>query len=138
MTMDREVRIAGKVPKKVIEGASRECDHGAALGANEVMAVSRLPDDIGGMTTGLEEAGQEINRRENLKRAIDGRATDRGQLFDELLGGKGAAVGKDGLDNLTAGAGQPVTVVIEGAHDVVGGRDLLRVGEGCPVHSEEA
>src|SRR5687767_9379380 len=97
MTMDREVRIAGKVPKKVIEGASGECHHGAALGADEVVAVSRLPDDIGGMTTGLEEAGQEINRREDLKRAIDGRATDRWQLLHELLGGKWAAVGKDGL-----------------------------------------
>lgn len=124
--------------KKVVEGAAREGDDGAALGADEVVAVSRLADDVGRMTAGLQQARQEIDRRENLKRAIDRGATDRGEFLDELLRGEGAAVGEDGLDDPTAWSGQPVTVVVEDTHDVVGGWDLLGVGKGCPVHSDEA
>jgi hypothetical protein len=99
VTVDREVRVAREVAEEIVEGAAREGDDGAALRANEVVAVPRLTDDVGGVTAGLEQARQEIDRREDLQRAVDGGPADRGELLDELLGGEGAPVGKDGLDD---------------------------------------
>jgi hypothetical protein len=138
MTMDREMCIAREVMKEIVEGAACKGDHGAALGADEVVPVSRLPDHVGGVTAGLEQARQEIDGRQDLQRPIDSGTPDRGEFLDQLLGGKGAAVAEDSLNNLAPWIGQPVSVVVEDPHDVICSRDLLWVGMGSPVHGDEA
>ena len=138
VTVDGEVRVAREIAQEVVEGATGEGDDGAALGADQVVAVPRLTDDVGGVTAGLEEASQEIDRGEDLQRAVDGGATDRGEFLDDLLGGERSPVGENGIDNRAARAGQPVAVIVEDIHHMVGGRDLWRVRQGCRVHGDEA
>jgi hypothetical protein len=138
MTVDGEVGVAGEIAQEVVDRAPGKGDDGTALGADEVVAVARLADDVGGVATGLEEAGQQIDRGEDLQRPIDGRAPDRREFFDELFGGERPPVGEDGFDDGTARHGQAVTVIVEHAQDMLRGWELWRAGNGRSVHDGEA
>jgi hypothetical protein len=53
VAVDGEVGVACEVAEEVVHGTPGEGDDDAALGADEVMTVPRLSDDVGGMATGL-------------------------------------------------------------------------------------
>jgi hypothetical protein len=137
VTLDREVRVASQIADQVVDGTASEGDDDTALGADEVMPVTGLTDDVGWMKTRLQEPSQDIERGENFQGAVDRCSPDCREFFDDLLGGKGALMSENGIDHSPAGVGQPVAVLVEHAHHMIGGWEEFGSRERSRHHGGE-
>ena len=121
VAVDREVGVAGKVTDEVVDGAAGEGDDGAAVGADEVVAVAGETDDVGGMAIGLEETGEDVDGGEDLEGAVDGGTTRLWvaalEVGDDLLGGEGSRPSEDGLEDGAPRTGDAVAVLGEEGND---------------------
>jgi len=126
VTVDSKVGVAGKVAHEIVDGAAGEGNHGATVGADEVVAMAGDADDIGGVAISLEEASQDIDRGEDFEGAVDSGAAEFGigalQVGDDLLGGEGSRASQDGVDDGAARGGDPVAMIRKEAGDTGRGR----------------
>jgi hypothetical protein len=120
MSVDCELGVAGEIPNHIVEGATRERNDRPALGANKMVAMARLADDVGGMAAGLQESSQDIDRGEDFERAINGCSAYERHFGDKLLGGERSLASQDRTDDPAAGRGHPVTVFKQDGIDVRG------------------
>lgn len=70
--------IVGVPPEGVDQFINRACgkgDSGAAAGTDQMMAVTWRPNDIGGVSAGLKDPSEDVDRRQYLKRSIDRRSS---------------------------------------------------------------
>lgn len=120
--MDGEVGARREILHQRVHGAARERDGGPTAGAEEVVTVSWHADDIRGLAVWLKDAGEDIERRENLERSIDGSATELWRagldIADDLLGGKRPWAIKDRLNDRQARMGCPVAVTCQDLVDL--------------------
>jgi hypothetical protein len=118
MTVDCELGVAGEIANHIVEWAARERNNGPALGTNEMVAMTRLADDVGGMAAWLQESGQHIDQGEDFERAINGGSPDERHLRDKLLGGERSVASEDRTDDPAAGRSHPVAVFKQDAIDI--------------------
>jgi hypothetical protein len=118
MAVDGELGVAGEIANHIVEGAARERNDGPALGADEMVAMSRLADDVRGMAAGLQESRQHIDRSEDFERSINGGSANERHLRDKLLSGERSLAPEDRTDDPAAGRGHPVTVFKQDRIDV--------------------
>lgn len=102
VTVDREFGVARKLPHQVLDRAAGEGNDDAARGADEMMPVPGLPDDVRRMSVGLQQTRQKINGRQDFERSIDCCPANCRKLRHQLLGGEGPAVSQHCLDHRPA------------------------------------
>jgi hypothetical protein len=82
------------------------------------------------MPVRLDNPRQDVNSGKHLKRPIHGSPADFGscvvsaQLGDELLGGEGAGVAQDCVNDRRTWRGEPIAVCAEHLLDLIAGEGL--------------
>jgi hypothetical protein len=118
MSVDGELGVTGEIANDIVEGAARKRNDGSALGADKMVAMAGLANDIRGMAAWLQQSRQHIDRSEDFERAINGRSPNVGHLRDELLGGERSLASQDRIDDPAAWRGHPIAVFKQDGVDV--------------------
>ena len=96
VTFDREIGVAAQIADELVDRAGRKGDDVAAAGADQMVAMPRRVDDVGGATVGQMNALQHIEGSDDFERAINRRAADVRrapfEIGDDLLGGERASM----------------------------------------------
>ena len=129
MPANRIVGIPAKVVDEFIDRAGGEGHGRATAGAHQMMAVTRSADNIGGVSTRLEDPGDDIDRCQDLECSIDRcppqRTIRRPNNRDQLLGGERPVVLKNRLDHGESGRGRTIAMTSERLNDLRYRRVLL-------------
>ena len=122
--LDAEPGVPAEVADELVHRAGREGHRRSAVGTDQVVAVAGGASDVGRVAVGAEDAAEDIDRGEELKRAVHGRPADLGdalaEVRDHLLGGEGATAGEDVGDDGAARGGRAIAVANKELGHVLG------------------
>ena len=127
--------VVGVSPESVdqlIDWAGGERDGRATARTDEMMAVTWRPDDIGGVSAGLQDPSEDVDRGQDLQRSIDRCSPQRRiRLTDDrnqLLRREWSVVAEDRVDHGQPRCGRAIPVVGERVDDLRR-RRVLRLAE---------
>lgn len=119
MTFNRIIGVTHELLYERVDGTVGKRHHPATVRADEVMPVSRLPDDIRRMPARLQQPRQEIDRGEDFQRPVDRRPSNVRKLTDDLLGAERPVMIEHGRHDFPPGRRRPIAMARQDGHRMI-------------------
>jgi hypothetical protein len=113
VTVDQKVRISHKIVDQLANRAVGKLDDQTALGAYEMVPVTRLPHDVGRESAGLQQAPEHVYRGQDLQCAVHRSPADVWQQRNDLLGREWPVLVENRDHDAPSRLGGPIAVGIQ-------------------------